>query len=195
MKTPTPSVPFERLPGEPAREFRALVAHRDFGAGRSIARTAAAVGLGESTLRRFSAAWDWPARLAAWDDAVLAQLADQGEALAAAKHRDDLERFAATCRRRAERLAESAELLLDLAISSTRRHLEQGTLLHPQQLAAAMGAASRALEASGNTAAAALGIDDLMSEVERLGLAESADPAAADRSFARYVPSSPGDRC
>ncbi len=187
----TPSIPFERLPGETAREFNALLAHRDAGPTRSMSRTAEAVGLGKSTLKRFSTRWDWPARLQAWDDAVLAQLADQGEELAVRKHRDDLVSFADRQHRRAERLAEAAGLLLKLATESTRQHLKNGTLLHPQQLAAAMGAASRAMEASGNTAAAALGVDDLIAEVERLGLVD-ADPAA-EASFARHTPSTPGD--
>ena len=60
---------------------------------------------------------------------------------------------------------------MQLVVESVHAHLEAGTLLQPGQLGAALGAAALALEASGSTAATALGVDDLLEQL--LGDAEA----------------------
>ena len=52
--------------------------------------------------------------------------------------------------------------MLELVVESTRKHLAAGTLLQPAQLGAGLTAAARALEASGSTAATALGVEELL---------------------------------
>lgn len=170
------TIPFPRLEGEPAHCFAALLHHRDAGPGRAFSKTADAICLGESTLRRMAQAYDWPARLKAWDDAVLEQLAAGGAAVAEEAHRAALLQFRDDQHRRAELLAKGAEELLDLALRSTRAHIEAGTLLQPGQLGAALGSAARALEAAGSTAATALGVDEVLAELARLTDAPGPSP-------------------
>ena len=48
----------------------------------------------------------------------------------------------------------------ELVVESTRKRLAAGTLLQPAQLDAGLTAAARVLEASGSTAATALGVEE-----------------------------------
>lgn len=156
------SLPFERLPEEPAADYAALLQYRDLGPGRSLSQGSVVTGLSQSTLRRLSKRWAWQERLEAYDARFLARAAVVGAEAEQARHRAQLVAFRDAQHRRAERLADAAEQLLALVVESTRKHLEAGTLLQPAQLGAGLTAAARALEASGSTAATALGVEELL---------------------------------
>lgn len=159
--SPAP-LPFERLPEEPAADFAALLQYRDLGPGRSLSQAAVVTGLSQSTLRRLAKRWEWSARLEAYDARFLARAAAVGAEAEQARHRAQLVAFRDALHNRAERLADAAEQLLALVVESTRKHLAAGTLLQPAQLGAGLTAAARALEASGSTAATALGVEELL---------------------------------
>ncbi|MCT0216070.1 hypothetical protein KQ298_07005 [Synechococcus sp. CS-1330] len=162
---------FHRLKDEPSADFAALLIHRDTGPGRTLSATALQVGRSESTVRRVANRWRWADRLQAFDSAVLTQVAATGAHTAEIRHRQQLLAYRDDQHRRAKQLATAAEQLMQLVVESVQAHLEAGTLLQPGQLGAALGAAARALEASGSTAAAALGVDELMEQL--LGDAEA----------------------
>ena len=168
------AIEFHRIPEEPAADYAALLQHRDLGPGRSLSQAAALTGLSESTLRRIAKRWDWPTRLEAYDAAFLYRIASAGAEVAEDRHRQQLLEFRDAQHSRADRLATAAERLMKLVVESVNAHLETGTLLQPGQLGAALGAAARALEASGSTAATALGVDELMEQL--LGDAEGRRP-------------------
>lgn len=163
-------VEFSRLPDEPAADFADLLVHRDAGPGRSLRATAMHVGRSESTLRRLANRWHWTERLQAFDSEVLHRVAAAGVKAAEDRHRDQLLAFRDTQQRRAEQLGATAELLMEFVVESVRQHLSAGSLLQPGQIAAALGAAARSLEASGSTAATALGVDELMEQLLENGL-------------------------
>ena len=50
--------------------YAAFRAYREGGPLRTLVAAAAAAGAGGRTVKRWSAAWDWPARAVAWDDEV-----------------------------------------------------------------------------------------------------------------------------
>ena len=156
---------FHRIPEEPAADFSALLIHRDAGPGRTFAATAKQIGRSETTLRRLASRWNWSDRLQAFDSAVLQKVAAAGARAAENRHREQLLTFRDTQHRRAEQLGATAELLMEFVVSSVRQHLSAGSLLQPGQIAAALGSAARALEASGSTAATALGVDELMEQL------------------------------
>lgn len=158
-------IPFERLPEEPAADYAALLQYRDLGPGRSLSQAADITGRSESTLRRVAKRWEWQERLEAYDACFLARAAVIGAEAEQARHRAQLVAYRDAQHHRAERLADAAEQLLELVVESSRKHLAAGTLLQPGQLGASLTAAARALEASGSTAATALGIDDLMEQL------------------------------
>jgi hypothetical protein len=162
---------FHRLNDEPAADFAALLIHRDAGPGRTLSATALQVGRSESTLRRVANRWRWADRLKTFDTAVLTKVAESGARTAEDRHRKQLLAYRDAQHQRADRLATAAERLMQLLVESVHAHLEAGTLLQPGQLGAALGAAARALEASGSTAATALGVDELMEQL--LGDAEA----------------------
>jgi hypothetical protein len=155
-------LPFERLPEEPAADYAALLLYRDLGPGRSLSQAADVSGRSETTLRRLAKRWAWQERLEAYDARFLARAAAVGAEAQQARHRAQLVAFRDAQHRRAEQLADAAEQLLELVVESTRKHLAAGTLLQPAQLGAGLTAAARALEASGSTAATALGVEELL---------------------------------
>lgn len=155
-------LPFERLRNEPAADYAALLQYRDRGPGRSLSQAAVVTGVSESTLRRLAKRWTWKERLQAYDAAFLERMAVSGAEAEQARHHAQLVAFRDAQHRRAERLADAAERLLELVVESTRKHLAAGTLLQPAQLGAGLTAAARALEASGSTAATALGVEELL---------------------------------
>ena len=167
VSIPMTAMEFARLSDEPAADFSALLVHRDAGPGRTLRTTAMQVGRSESTLRRVAARWNWAERLQAFDSAVLQKVAAAGVRAAEDRHREQLLAFRDTQQRRAEQLGATAELLMEFVVDSVRQHLSTGTVLQPGQLAAALGAAARSLEASGSTAATALGVDELMEQLMR----------------------------
>jgi hypothetical protein len=162
---------FGLLPAEPAADYAALLQYRDLGPGRSLSQAAAITGFSESTLRRMAKRWDWPSRLEAYDAAMLSRIAAASAEEAEDRHRQQILEFRDAQQRRADLLATTAEQLMQLVVESVRSHLDAGTLLQPGQLGAALGAAARALEASGSTAATALGVDELLEQL--LGDAET----------------------
>lgn len=153
---------FERLLEEPACDYAALLLYRDLGPGRTLSQAAGLIGRSESTLRRVAKRWSWQERLEAYDACFLARAAEVGSEAEQARHRGQLVAFRDAQHRRAERLADAAEQLLELVVESTRKHLAAGTLLQPAQLGAGLTAAARALESSGSTAATALGVEELL---------------------------------
>lgn len=159
------AIEFERLPTEPAADYASLLQHRDLGPGRSLSQAAVVTGLSESTLRRLAKRWDWASRLEAYDAICLHRIAASGAEAAEDRHRNQLMAYRDAQHRRADRLAAAAEQLMELVVESVRTHLSAGTLLQPGQLGASLTAAARALEASGSTAATALGVDELMEQL------------------------------
>lgn len=160
---------FDRLPDEPAADYAALLQYRDLGPGRSLRQAAVVTELSQSTLRRLAKRWDWKQRLEDYDDSFLARAAEAGAEAEQARHRAQLVAFRDAQHRRAEQLSDAAERLLELVVESTRSHLTAGTLLQPAQLGAGLTAAARALEASGSTAATALGVEELLNSLELVG--------------------------
>ena len=165
MTESLPPLPFERWPDEPAADYAALLHYRDLGPGRSLSQAAAVSGLSETTLRRLGKRWSWKERLADYDAAFLERVAALGAQAEQDRHRAQLVAFRDAQHRRAELLADAAEQLLELVVESTRVHLAAGTLLQPAQLGAGLTAAARALEASGSTAATALGVEELLEKL------------------------------
>ena len=59
--------PWQRQPGEPPDAFTAFAAYLRLKGRRSHAATAAHTGRALGTIRRLSAQWNWPARVAAFE--------------------------------------------------------------------------------------------------------------------------------
>lgn len=162
MPDSIPELEFDRLGDETAADYAVLLQYRDLGPGRSLRQAALVTGLSLSTLRRMAKRWNWQPRLEAYDSSFLARAAAVGAEAEQARHRAQLVAFRDAQHHRGERLADAAECLLELVVESTRKHLASGTLLQPAQLGAGLTAAARALEASGSTAATALGVEELL---------------------------------
>lgn len=80
--TPTP-LPWERLPGETPKAWRAFCIYRDMGPTRTIMRTVQALGLRAGAARRlqeWSSRYRWAERVAAYDAWLDAQQRAEREA-------------------------------------------------------------------------------------------------------------------
>ena len=98
---------------------------------------------------------------------MLRQRADQGAKEAEELHRAQLIRFRETQQERSERLADAAAVILELVVALGQEHLDQGTLMAPRELAAAISSAAKALDPSCSTVATALGVDELLDNLDR----------------------------
>jgi hypothetical protein len=104
------SQPWERRSHESSKSFRHFCIYRDMGPGRSLAKAAGESGVRVGLLERFSAKWEWVARVTAYDDELDRQKRESNEA----------ER-----RSMADRHARLAMLIQSAAIDQTRKWLEE----------------------------------------------------------------------
>ncbi len=165
MEQATTPLDFQRQREEPAADYAALLQYRDLGPGRSLAQAAVVTGLSQSTLRRLAKRWNWQVRLDGYDSGFLQMVADAGALAEQDRHRAQLLSFRDAQHRRADLMAATAETLLQLVVESVQAHMANGSLMQPGQLGASLTAAARALEASGSTAATALGVDELLEQL------------------------------
>ena len=157
---------FPQLPGEPSDAFEHLLLHRDFGPGRQFSQTADVVGCSESTLRRRSQQWNWKERLEAYDASLLSQISSQGRDVSLESHQQSLETFRQEQLQRAQRMALLAEGMLMLAMRSLQHQLDEGEMLRGRELPTVLSAAVKALEGAMNIEATALGVSELLTQVE-----------------------------
>ena len=68
MTTGRETDPWERQPGETDKAFSVFVTYRDAGPGRSLRKTASALGRELTQLADWSVRWGWQVRVRAWDD-------------------------------------------------------------------------------------------------------------------------------
>ena len=81
-------------------------------------------------------------------------------------HQQSLEAFRQEQLQRAQRLASLAEGMLMLAMRSLQHQLEEGEMLRDRELPTMLSAAVKAVEAAMNIEATALGISELLTQVE-----------------------------
>ena len=158
---------FPQLAGEPADAFEQLLLHRDFGPSRQFSQTADVVGCSESTLRRRAEQWRWAERLAYYDSGMLRQASEARTNDELERYKHQLETFRQEQLARARTVGDRAEELLAMVESSVRHHLEAGTILQGRELPSVMAAACKALEGAMNIEATALGISELLKDMNQ----------------------------
>ena len=132
------------------------------GPGRTIPAAAKAAGLTKSAFTNLSAAGEWRERARAWDAHNAAEWRLEVDEEAKAAYQAELRRFREDQQRRARTLGRVA----DLMIAATTRTLEameaEGSYVEPEQLATVARAAGSLVTVSMETAAAALGVSDIL---------------------------------
>ncbi|WP_094555135.1 hypothetical protein [Synechococcus sp. 1G10] len=166
----TPEHPWEQLDAEPSKAFSAFGFFLHLGPGRSVSKAAQAAGVSASTAKRMARTFDWSARVEAYDRDLLPRISELAQAETAAQHKAALLRFRLDEERRAQRLTEAADLLLDLCGASMRAMVADGQGISPTLLASALNAAAATSEKASNAMASTLGVDELVDAVQTLGL-------------------------
>jgi hypothetical protein len=152
---------------ESTRSFQFFVDYYlPLGPTRSAKSAARAAGAPSNTLQKYSADGDWPERARAWDAHNASQWRTEEDAKAKAAYQGELRKFREDQQKRARALGRVA----DLMICATTRTLEEmeasGGLIDPEQLATVARASASLVEVSMNTAAAALGVSDVLEALD-----------------------------
>lgn len=98
--------PWDRQPGETSKAYQAFSIYRDLGAARSVRRVSEELAKTQTVIKRWSSAYNWVERAAAWDS-----LPAQATATA---YEDMAREIAEQHRRLATKLATRLEQNLDL---------------------------------------------------------------------------------
>jgi hypothetical protein len=175
---PTPAISEDRKPWEyghrnengflesPRAFFCFTEYYLPMGVSRSAAVAAKAAGSSPTTFQKYCARDDWAARAAAYDRHNAGTWRAEVDEEAKALYQTELRRFREDQQRRARTLGRVA----DLMIGATTRTLEameaEGGYVDPDQLATVARAAAAIVETSMNTAAAALGVTDVLEALE-----------------------------
>ena len=150
------------MPGESSEAYQFLLAHRDFGPGRSYRQTASVVDCSESTLRRLAGRWNWSNRLYEYDGSQLRIASLQGASDSQVAYRQSLNAFREVQQQRAVCLARLADQLIDLAGDSL--HALESSDVRPnfREIPAIFAAATKAMEASLSVQSLALGVGEYL---------------------------------
>ncbi|WP_413440222.1 hypothetical protein [Synechococcus sp. MIT S1220] len=157
---------FLQLSDEPADAYEQLLLHRDFGPSRQFSQTADFVGCSESTLRRRAEQWNWVERLADYDSGMLQQASEARTEAELERYKNQLETFRQEQLTRARMVGDRAEELLQMVESSLQHHFETGNMLQLRELPSVMSAACKALEGAMNIEATAIGVSELLKELD-----------------------------
>ena len=150
------------MPGESSEAYQFLLAHRDFGPGRSYRQTATVVQCSESTLRRLAGRWDWVGRLRAYDEYQLRIASLQGASDSQAAYQQSLDAFRAVQQQRAVCLARLSDQLFDLAGDGLDALATSDVKPNFRELPAIFAAATKAMEASLSVQSLALGVGEYL---------------------------------
>jgi hypothetical protein len=164
--------PLQQLEREPARAYERLLAWAHLGPGRSLKKAAEVAGCSESTMRAHAREWSWADRVSAFDRQHLGEISLRAVEQSSEDHLAALASFKAGQLEQAERLSEAAGALLAAAMRTLASLKARNEDLPPQQVVAAMTAASRLMEVASDRAATVLGVEELLGALTGPGALE-----------------------
>lgn len=171
MASPNQNEPWAFQQGYPAgkREtnegYRCFRIFLELGPERSVKNVADVSGAKYETVKAYSSRYNWPQRAAAYDAHVIKVWSQEAREEFESRHKKELEKFRKDQQRRAEGLGKVADLLIEVTTGTLQDMAASGEPVDRQQLASIASTAAKLSEAAMNTAAAALGVDDLMEAI------------------------------
>ena len=150
---------------ETPEAYRCFKIFLQLGRERSLQMAADVAQCKEEKLRQYSSKYNWTERAAYHDAHMVEQWGKQVEEQFENTHKKELLKFRKDQQRRAESLGKVADLLIEVTADSLEQLIASGEAIDTNQLAAVARTAGALSEAAMNTAAAALGVDDLMEAI------------------------------
>jgi hypothetical protein len=158
---PVPALPWEMQEGESAQAFEAFAIYRDMRADRSLSRVGQKLGKSGGLIERWSSENSWQERVLAYDqylDRREREEREKAHLVAIADYRDRQRKLSASA-------TEAAILLLQKA-NARMRDLGESEEIPIASLPAFVRGAVAAAQVASSAEAEALGIDDLLRELD-----------------------------
>lgn len=150
---------------ETPKAFRVLRVYLELGSNRTIKVAADIAGENYEVCKQFSSRYNWQERTALYDAHMVSLWGQQVREEFETTHKKELMKFRKDQQRRAEKLGKVADLLIDVTTDTLEDMVASGEPVDRGQLAAIATTAAKLSDAAMNTAAAALGVDDLMEAI------------------------------
>lgn len=150
---------------ETAKAYRVFRVYLELGCNRTVKTAADIAGENPEVCRQFSSRYNWQARTAAYDAHMVSLWGQEVREEFETTHKKELMKFRKDQQRRAEKLGKVADLLIEVTTETLEDMVASGEPVDRNQLAAIATTAAKLSDAAMNTAAAALGVDDLMEAI------------------------------
>lgn len=145
--------------------YRTFKIFLEMGRGRSLEGATEIGQVNASTVKNWSSRYNWSERAALYDAHMVQLWGQQVQEQFETTHKSELLKFRKDQQRRASSLGKVADLLIEVTSGTLEDMVASGERVDTQQLAAVARTAASLSEAAMNTAAAALGVDDLMEAI------------------------------
>ena len=150
---------------EQPEAYRCFKIYLELGRERSNKLTAEIAQVKQEKIKQLSSRYNWQERAAYYDAHMVELWGKQVRSEFENTHKKELMKFRKDQQRRATALGKVADLLIEVTSETLEDMIASGERIDPQQLAAVARTAGALSEAAMNTAAAALGVDDLMEAI------------------------------
>lgn len=150
---------------ETAKAYRVFRVFLELGCNRTIKTAADIAGENFDVCKTFSSRYNWQARTAQYDTHMVSLWGKEVREEFETTHKKELMKFRKDQQKRAEGLGKVADLLISVTTETLEEMVASGEPVDRQQLASVASTAAKLSEAAMNTAAAALGVDDLMEAI------------------------------
>lgn len=150
---------------ETPKAYRVFRIFLELGCNRSIPIAADVAGEKLDVCRQMSSRYNWQQRTAAYDAHMVSLWGKEVREEFETTHKKELMKFRKDQQKRAEGLGKVADLLISVTTETLEEMVASGEPVDRQQLASVASTAAKLSEAAMNTAAAALGVDDLMEAI------------------------------
>ena len=145
--------------------YKAFRVYLELGRERNHETVASVVGCATSTVHAHSIRYCWQERAAAYDAHMVEKWGQEMREEYETRHKKELMKFRRDQQVRAEKLGKVADLLIEVTTETLEDMVASGEPVDRQQLAQIASTAAKLSDAAMNTAAAALGVDDLMEAI------------------------------
>lgn len=146
--------------------YRSFRLYLEMGRDRSHARLSEVTQYKTEKIKNWSARYCWAPRAAAYDAHQISLWSSEARQDFEDSHKKELVKFKHDQQVRAEKLGKVADQLIQITSETLSDMIANGEPIESQQLAAVARTAAALAEAAMNTAATALGVDDLIEAIE-----------------------------
>ena len=150
---------------ESAASFKAFKVYLELGRDRNHQTIADVTGSPVTSVATWATRFKWQERAVLYDVHMVEKWSVEVRDEFESRHKTELMKFRKDQQRRAEKLGKVADLLIEVTTGTLEDMVQSAEPVDRAQLAAIANTAAKLSDAAMNTAAAALGVDDLMEAI------------------------------